>query len=176
MSFLAALHRLCTLSVHSWNYFFAGPYCCKVLAFHRFCFFSYSVLSFDDRNLSSIYTVSFTTFSNNVPSDDFQQQTTRLVTVPCTGCLVVQEFKMRGLYLHPNYIHVVCVPNQAQPGHCEFSADISYPPTRDWFHLGLSGMSWSVHIQDRPDWQHMHRWFYGHFRFLPFFSLECWHV
>lgn len=62
-------------------------------------------------------------YHNNVPFDDFQQ-TTRLVTVQCTGCLVIQEFKMSGHYLHPNSILVVCV----QPGHCECSADISYPP------------------------------------------------
>lgn len=132
MSFLAALHRTDTLSVYSWT-FFCRTFFCSTIFFpqsagsSQFC--TQTILPFDDRNLSFMFTVSFTTLRNNVPSDDFQQQTTRLVTVQHTGRLVIQEFKFSSHSLHPNYIHVLCVPNQTQPGHFEFSADISYQPT-----------------------------------------------
>lgn len=101
--------------------FFPVPYYCEVVAFHSF--FTQTVLSFDDRNLSSTCTVYFITFSNNVPSDDFQQQPTRLLTVQRTGLLVIQECKTSSHYLHPQQLHVLCAANWTQPGHFEFSAD-----------------------------------------------------
>lgn len=118
MSLLAALPRPYT--VHSWT-FSPVPCYCKVVVLHRF--FTQTVLSFDDRNLSSTYTVRFITFSNKVPSDDFQQQPIRFLTVQCTGFLVIQECKISSHYLQPKWLHVLCAANQTQPGHFEFSVD-----------------------------------------------------
>lgn len=86
-------------------FFFAGLYYSKVLALHRF-FFTQTVLSSDDRNLSSTYTVSFTTFSSNLMT--FSNKLPRLVNVQCSVCLVIQEFKMSSHYLHPLYPCSLC--------------------------------------------------------------------
>lgn len=167
--FMPLLHRLYTLSVHSGTFFLQYPATAEWWLFIG-CF-TQTVLSFDDRNLSSTYTVSFTAFSKCII---WRHSATNYQACGCTtGCLPIPEFKMSTHYLHPNYIHVLCVPSQTQLDTLN-SGQISHTsPHGDWSHLGLSGMSRSVHIQYRPDWQHMHRRFYGHFGFLPFSSLEC---
>lgn len=107
MSFLAALHRLYILSVHRWAFFFffqgsTTPKCWPFIGF----FFTQTVLSSDDRNLSSTYTVSFTTFSSNLMT--FSNKLPRLVNVQCSVCLVIQEFKMSSHYLYPLYPCSLC--------------------------------------------------------------------
>lgn len=116
----------------------------SILLLRSSCFsqFFYSVFSFNDRNLSSTYTAYFITFSNNVPSDDFQQQPTRFLTVQRTGLLVIQECKTSSHYLHPKQLHVLCAANRTQPGHLEFSADRT--PTHR-----KTGLTWD--LQARAD-------------------------